>query len=51
MLLGKEEVIATTIGLWIVGVSPSFTFPSPTTTTGMVRFVCVWYNGSVGFGN
>ena len=40
MLFSKEEIVSTPIGFWIVGISPSFAFPS----TARMRFACVWYD-------
>ena len=49
MLLSKEEVIATPIGFWIIGVSFSSTSSPP--STNMATFGGVWYNGTVRVGN
>lgn len=45
MLLSKEKVIATPIGFWIIGVSPSSISSPP--LTRMATFGGVWYNGTV----
>lgn len=48
MLFSEEEIVSTSIWFWIVGVSSSFAFPSP---TGMARFAGVRYDCIVRFRN